>query len=108
MKPHKHSKEIHAWAESKKIERRSTAIWNGVTLSNWVYEENPSWDLLETYRVMPDPIVKPEPLVMYANEYDRHDRRYAKILYAHNTPSDAKNLAGDGAIRIAVRMVEDA
>lgn len=66
--------------------------------SKWIIASTPSWNFEEYYYR-----VKPEPRVIYLNEYKRHDFNGS---IAVDTPEKARKNAAPDAIRTAVRFVE--
>lgn len=82
-KPHKHAKEIKAWADGAQIEYFEAGA------NNWFYVETPSWDLFTHYRIKPQPVIKKMYMhygnIEYRAKYDKYDGvDVPQAMYASN------------------------
>lgn len=78
---------LQAVADGKKLQICSNGVWRDLDYADFDAG-------LDKYRI------KPEPRVVYVNEY-------SGALFAYASEEEAKLCVGIGAVRIAVRYVED-
>lgn len=88
MKPHKHCELIKAWADGAEIEAR--------VHGKWVDADLPLWDNDTEYRI------KPEPVVLYVNEYDA-PRKYGDF---YESKSEAESYVKDSRFVRTIKLVE--